>query len=97
MVFNMVNVDNKNFLKYLKEKSNMNLNFINLIKFNKNSISIKVNDKQYVNNFVFNDLFNKKSLLNLIIKMLHNYMYFNNIECSDIDYLTYRFKKLNIN
>lgn len=80
-------------LKYLKDNNkNINLEFIKSIRFNKNSISIKVENKS----FFFNGLFTEQHLYNIIIKTLSNYNYFNN-KCSDIDFLRYKYKKLNIN
>ena len=50
------------------------------------------------NNFYFNSLFNEKSLLNEILKTLQLYIIENNLNlCNDIDFLKYKFKKININ
>lgn len=78
----------KEFLNYLKTNNRMNLEFIQTIKLNKKSISLKI-DKD-LSNFIFNDIFNEKTLYNIIISNLSKY---NNI---DIDYLKYKYKKLNI-
>lgn len=77
-----------NFLNYIKNNSNINLEFIKEIKLNKKSISLKI-DKD-LSNFIFNDIFTKETLYNIIISNLSKY---NNI---DIDYLKYKYKKLNI-
>ena len=86
-------INTKDFLNYLKKNNSTNLNFIKSIRFNKKSISVKITDK----NLFFNGLFTEKTLYNMIINTLSNYMYFNNIEGSDIDFLQYKYKKLNIN
>ena len=84
--------DSKNFLIYLKEHNNINLNFITNIKFNKKSITIKIKNKD----FFFNNLFTEKSLYNLIIVNVSNYLRDNNLNCWDIDYLKYKYQKINI-
>lgn len=76
------------FKKYLIDKCIFNLRFIKSIKFNKNSITIKCEDKNLVN---------EKTLYNLIIDYLISYINFNKIEFpTDKDFLTYKFKKLNV-
>lgn len=84
--------DSKNFLIYLKEHNNINLNFITNIKFNKKSITIKIKNKD----FFFNNLFTEKSLYNLIIVNVSNYLRDNNLNGWDIDYLKYKYQKINI-
>lgn len=77
-----------NFLNYIKNNNNINLEFIKDIKLNKKSISLKL-DKE-LHNFIFNDIFTERTLYNVIISNLSKY---NN---TDIDYLKYKYKKLNI-
>jgi len=87
-------IDNKKFLEYLKENCSSNLNFIKSIRFNKKSISVKVEDKQ----FVFNGLFTEKTLYNIIISYLVTFIKENNVYyTADRDFLEYKFSKLNIN
>ena len=89
-----MNINNKKFLEYLKENSKTNLNFIKSIRFNKKSISVKVEDKQ----FFFNDFFTEKTLYNIIISYLVTYIKTNNVYyTADRDFLEYKYAKLNIN
>lgn len=84
-----MNINNKEFLKFLKNKDNTNTyNFIKNIRFNKNNIIIYL----YDSNFLFNDLFNKNSLYKYIINYLR--IYLNNKY--DLNYLTYKYKTLKI-
>lgn len=93
---NNQNIDNKKFLNYfLNEnlKHGINRNGIKRINFNKKSISIIIK-----NDFYFNDFFNEKSLLNEILKLLSLYIMENNLSLThDMDFLKYKFKKININ
>lgn len=93
---NNQNIDNKKFLNYfLNEnlKHGINRNGIKRINFNKKSISIIIK-----NDFYFNDFFNEKSLLNEILKLLSLYIMENNLNLPhDLDFLKYKFKKININ
>ena len=74
-----------------KEKSN--ISFIEAIKINKKSISIKLND---VECFVFNDFFTKQSLYNMVIFYLSLYIKDNDIDMpTDIDYLKHKYSKVN--
>lgn len=92
---NNENIDNKKFLNYfLNEnlKRGINRNGIKRINFNKKSISVKIE-----NNYYFNDFFNEKNLLNEILKILQIYIKEHNLNlCNDIDFLEYKFKKLNV-
>lgn len=84
-----MNINNKEFLKFLKNKDKTNTyNFIKNIRFNKNNITIYL----YDSNFLFNDLFNKNSLYKYIINYLR--IYLNNKY--DLNYLTYKYKTLKI-
>ena len=93
---NNKNIDNEKFLNYfLNEnlKHGINRNGLKKINFNKKSISVTIK-----NNFYFNSLFNEKDLLNEILKYLSLYIKENNLNlCNDIDFLRYKFKKININ
>lgn len=92
---NNKNIDNKKFLNYfLNEnlKHGINRNGLKKINFNKKSISVTLE-----NNFYFNSLFNEKDLLNEILKLLKIYIMEHNLNlCNDIDFLKYKFKKINI-
>ena len=99
---NKTKIDNKDFLKFFKERCKSNVTYIKSIRFNKKSISIKMDN--FDRNFVFNDFFTEKSLYNLIISYLSIYIKENEIKCFntvglvyDIDYLKYVYEKLNIN
>ena len=75
-------------------KETMNISFIEAIKINKKSISIKLNKD--VECFIFNDCFTKQSLYNMVIHYLSLYIKDNNINIpSDIDYLKYKYNKVN--
>ena len=76
------------FLEYMKNNCSMNLNSINKVKFNKKSISVTIDKDMY--NFFFNDLFTEQSLLKMILK------YYSNYKNLDYDYLSYKYKKINI-
>lgn len=93
---NNKNIDNEKFLNYfLNEnlKRGINRNGLKKIRFNKKSISVTIE-----NNFYFNSLFNEKSLLNEILKILQLYIIENNLNlCSDIDFLKYKYSKINCN
>ena len=96
-----MNINAQNFLEYFKENCRSNVNYIQSIKFNKKSITVKIDDD--AKPFVFNSFFTEKRLYNLIISYLSSYIKENEINCFntvgvvyDIDYLKYTFKKLNI-
>ena len=61
-------INNKEFLEYMICKETSNISYIKSIRFNKKSISIKL-DKD-VECFIFNDFFTKQSLYNMIIHYL---------------------------
>lgn len=85
-----MNINNKEFLKFLKNKDNTNTyNFIKNIRFNKNNITIYL----YDSNFLFNDLFNKNSLYKYILSYLRLYLNNNNY---DLYYLESKYKTLKI-
>ena len=90
-----LNIDNEKFLNYfLNEnlKRGINRNGLKKIRFNKKSISVTIE-----NNFYFNSLFNEKSLLNEILKLLKIYIMEHNLNlCYDMDFLKNKFKKLNV-
>lgn len=87
-------VNNKDFLEYLKNNCRSNVTFIKSIRFNKKSISLKVEDK----NMIFNNMFTERTLYNIIISYLIAYIKDNNIDYpTDKDFLTYKFQKININ
>lgn len=87
-------INNKEFLKYMVSKEISNISFIEAIRFNKKSITIKL-DKD-VECFVFNDFFTKQSLYNMVIFYLSLYIKDNNIDMpTDIDYLKYKYSKVN--
>lgn len=92
---NNQNIDNKKFLSYFLNKNieqGINRNGVKEIRFNKKSISVKIE-----NNFYFNNLFTEKDLLNEILKLLKMYIMEHNLNlCSDKDFLEYKFKKINI-
>lgn len=86
-------INNKEFLNYMITKEKSNISFIEAIKINKKSISIKLND---VECFVFNDFFTKQSLYNMVIFYLSLYIKDNDIDMpTDIDYLKYKYSKVN--
>ena len=93
---NNKNINNEKFLNYfLNEnlKHGINRNGLKEIRFNKKSVSVKIENK-----FYFNSLFTEKDLLNEIIKILQLYIIENNLNlCQDMDFLKYKFKKININ
>lgn len=85
-------INNKAFLKYMICKETSNISFIKAIKINKKSISVKLDN----NSFIFNDFFTKQSLYNMIIHYLSLYIKDNNINIpNDIDYLKYKYNKVN--
>ena len=85
-------INNKDFLNYMISKETSNVSFIKAIRFNKKSISIKLDN----NSFIFNDFFTKQSLYNMIIHYLSLYIKDNNINIpNDIDYLKYKYSKVN--
>ena len=88
--------NNKEFLNYFIEsnlKHGINRNGLKKIKFNKKSISVTLE-----NNFYFNSFFTEKDLLNEILKLLKMYIMEHNLNlCHDMDFLKYKFKKININ
>ena len=87
-------INNKDFLNYIVSKETSNVSFIKAIKINKKSISIKLNNDG--ENFIFNNFFTKQSLYNMIIHYLSLYIKDNNINIpSDIDYLKYKYNKVN--
>ena len=86
-------INNKEFLNYMVSKELSNISFIKAIRINKKSISIKLNNDEC---FIFNDFFTKQSLYNMIILYLSLYIKDNNIDIpSDIDYLKYKYNKVN--
>lgn len=87
-------INNKEFLNYMVSKELSNISFIEAIKINKKSISIKLNKD--VECFVFNDFFTKQSLYNMVIFYLSLYIKDNDIDMpTDIDYLKYKYSKVN--
>lgn len=87
-------INNKEFLNYMVSKEISNISFIEAIRFNKKSISIKLNKD--VECFVFNDFFTKQSLYNMVIFYLSLYIKDNDIDMpTDIDYLKYKYSKVN--
>ena len=93
MVLNM-KIDNNEFLEYLIKNCSSNLTFIKKLRINKKSISIYIDYD--ISNFIFNEFFTENHLYHLIISYLSNYNKQSN-NVSDIDYLKYTYKKLNIN
>lgn len=96
-----MNINAQNFLEYFKENCPSNVNYIQSIKFNKKSITVRIDEEDKP--FVFNDFFTERSLYALIISYLSSYIKENNLNCFntvgvvyDRDYLKYTFKKLNI-
>ena len=93
---NNKNIDNEKFLNYFlneNSKHGINRNGLKKINFNKKSISVTLE-----NNFYLNSFFNETSLLNEILNYLQLYIIENNLNlCHDIDFLKYKFKKININ
>ena len=92
---NNQNIDNKKFLNYYLEsnlKKGINRNGLKEIRFNKKSISVTIE-----NHYYFNDFFTGKNLLNEILKLLKMYIMEHNLNlCNDMDFLEYKFKKLNV-
>lgn len=87
-------INNKDFLNYMISKEISNISYIKAIRFNKKSISIKLNKD--VECFIFNNLFTKQSLYNMVIHYLSLYIKDNNINIpNDIDYLKYKYSKVN--
>ena len=87
-------INNKDFFFFLISKEISNISFIEAIKINKKSISIKLNKD--VECFIFNDFFTKQSLYNMVIHYLSLYIKDNNINIpNDIDYLKYKYNKVN--
>lgn len=87
-------INNKEFLHYMVSKEISNISFIEAIKINKKSISIKL-DKD-MECFIFNDFFTKQSLYNMVIFYLSLYIKDNDIDMpTDIDYLKYKYNKVN--
>ena len=85
-------INNKKFLEYMISKEASNISFIKTVKINKKSILIKLDN----NSFIFNDFFTKQSLYNMIIHYLSLYIKDNNINTpNDIDYLKYKYSKVN--
>lgn len=92
---NNQNIGNNEFLNYFLEsnlKQGINRNGLKKIHFNKKSISVKIE-----NHYYFNDFFTEKDLLNEILKLLKMYIMEHNLNlCYDMDFLKYKFKKINI-
>ena len=87
-------INNKDFLNYMISNEKSNISFIKAIRINKKSISIKLDNN--VESFIFNDFFTKQSLYNMVIHYLSLYIKDNNIDIpSDIDYLKYKYSKVN--
>lgn len=93
---NNQNIDTKKFLSYFLNKNikqGINRNGLKKINFNKKSISVTIE-----NHYYFNDFFTEKDLLNEILKLLKMYIMEHNLNlCYDMDFLKYKFKKININ
>ena len=89
------NIDNKKFLNYFLEKNlkqGINRNGLKEIRFNKKSISVKIQ-----NHYYFNDFFTEKDLLKEILNFLKLYIIRHNLNlCHDMDFLKNKFKKINI-
>lgn len=86
-------INNKDFLNYMISKEISNISYIKAIRFNKKSISIKLNNNEC---FIFNDFFTKQSLYNMVIFYLSLYIKDNDIDMpTDIDYLKYKYNKVN--
>ena len=86
-------INNKEFLNYMISKEVSNISYIKSIRFNKKSISIKLDNNSC---FIFNNFFTKQSLYNMVIHYLSLYIKDNNIDIpSDIDYLKYKYSKVN--
>ena len=86
-------INNKEFLNYMVSKELSNISFIKAIRINKKSISIKLDNNSC---FIFNDFFTKQSLYNMVIHYLSLYIKDNNINIpNDIDYLKYKYNKVN--
>ena len=86
-------INNKEFLNYMISKEISNISFIEAIKINKKSISIKLNNNEC---FIFNDFFTKQSLYNMVIFYLSLYIKDNDIDMpTDIDYLKCKYNKVN--
>lgn len=86
-------INNKDFLNYMISNEKSNISFIKAIRINKKSISIKLDNNSC---FIFNDFFTKQSLYNMIIYYLSLYIKDNNIDTpNDIDYLKYKYSKVN--
>ena len=86
-------INNKDFLNYMISNEKSNISFIKAIRINKKSISIKLDNNSC---FIFNDFFTKQSLYNMVIHYLSLYIKDNNINIpSDIDYLKYKYNKVN--
>lgn len=88
--------NNNEFLNFFIEenlKYGINRNGLKKIKFNKKSISVTLE-----NNFYFSSFYTEKDLLNEILKILQLYIIENNLNlCQDMDFMEYKFKKININ
>ena len=93
---NNKNIDNEKFLKYYLNqnlKNGVNRNGLKKIHFNKKSISVTIE-----NNYYFNSLFTEKDLLNEILKLLKMYIMEHNLNlCHDMDFLKYKYNKINCN
>ncbi len=86
-------INNKDFLNYMISNEKSNISFITAIRINKKSISIKLDNNSC---FIFNDFFTKQSLYNMVIHYLSLYIQDNNIDIpNDIDYLKYKYNKVN--
>lgn len=89
-------INSKDFLKWYKARARANREAITNIRFNKKSISVKIEDKQ----FFFGNLFNEKSLYHEITHYLAIYIMengFNTMNLSNnIDSVRYKYEKLNV-
>ena len=89
-------LNNNEFLNYFLEsnlKHGINRNGLTEIRFNKKSISVKIQ-----NHFYFNSFFTEKDLLNEILKLLKMYIIEHNLNlCHDMDFLKYKYHKINCN
>ena len=88
----MDKIDNKEFLKLFHETIISNTSFIESIRFNKKSITVKIHDI----NFFFNDFYTRNTLYNEIIGVLVIYYKNHGINYIDKDFLACKYPKINI-
>ena len=83
-------INSKEFLQYIKQHERSNThNFLSSVKVNKKSITVKVEDKQ----FLFNSIFTERNLYNMIIRHLSNY---SKIDVGFLEY-KYPYKNFKVN